>query len=342
MSIDAGNSLVELIKPSCKATHRPGCDAELGGFGGLFDLAAAGYNSEDTIIIGATDGVGTKLRVAHLTKKHESVGIDLVAMCVNDLIVAGGEPLFFLDYFATGKLDVEEAASVVLGIAEGCRQAGCGLIGGETAEMPSMYAPGDYDLAGFSVGAVHRDRVLPKNVGVGDVLLGLPSSGIHSNGFSLVRKLVEKANLGYDSSCPWDENAGTVGDSLLTPTKIYVKCCLPLLSGQLLTGLSHITGGGLLENLPRSLPSNVKAEITGHPPLPSVFSWMKQISGLDDREMLRTFNCGIGMVLIVKKDCVDEVKALLREAGEVVTYDLGVLIERQGSEEQVEMKSNLA
>ncbi len=342
VSIDAGNSLVELIKPSCKATRRPGCDAELGGFGGLFDLAAAGYKSEDTIIIGATDGVGTKLRVAHLTKKHESVGIDLVAMCVNDLIVAGGEPLFFLDYFATGKLDVEEAAAVVLGIAEGCKQAGCGLIGGETAEMPSMYAPGDYDLAGFSVGAVHRDRVLPQNVCVGDILLGLPSSGIHSNGFSLVRKLVEKANLDYDSACPWDMSTGTVGDSLLTPTKIYVQCCLPLLQKQLLTGLAHITGGGLLENLPRSLPPNVKAEITGHPPLPNVFSWMKQISGLDDHEMLRTFNCGIGMVLIVKKDCVGEVKTLLNEAGEVVIYDLGVLTDRQGTEEQVEMKHNLA
>ena len=208
--------------------------------------------------------------------------------------------------------------------------------------MPSMYAPGDYDLAGFSVGAVHRDRVLPQNVCVGDILLGLPSSGIHSNGFSLVRKLVEKANLDYDSACPWDKSAGTVGDSLLTPTKIYVKCCLPLLQKQLLNGLAHITGGGLLENLPRSLPSNVKAEITGHPPLPYVFSWMKQVSGLDDHEMLRTFNCGIGMVLIVKKDCVGEVKTLLNEAGEVVIYDLGVLTDRRGTEEQVEMKHTLA
>jgi phosphoribosylamine--glycine ligase/phosphoribosylglycinamide formyltransferase/phosphoribosylformylglycinamidine cyclo-ligase/phosphoribosylamine--glycine ligase/phosphoribosylformylglycinamidine cyclo-ligase len=343
VSIDAGNTLVELIKPACKATRRAGCDADLGGFGGLFDLAAAGYNTEDTVIIGATDGVGTKLRVAHVTKKHESVGIDLVAMCVNDLIVAGGEPLFFLDYFATGKLDVEEAAAVVRGIAEGCRQAGCGLIGGETAEMPSMYAPGDYDLAGFSVGAVHRNKVLPQNVAAGDVLLGLPSSGIHSNGFSLVRKLVvEKANLDYASDCPWDKNAGTIGDSLLTPTKIYVKACLPLLQKEMLTGLAHITGGGLLENLPRSLPSNVKASITGHPALPAVFAWMKQTSGLDDREMLRTFNCGIGMVLIVKKDDVDGAKALLREAGESIIYDLGVLVAREGDEEQVEMKSNLA
>lgn len=342
MSIDAGNSLVELIKPACKATRRPGCDADLGGFGGLFDMAAAGYKSEDTIIIGATDGVGTKLRIAHITKKHESVGIDLVAMCVNDLIVAGGEPLFFLDYFATGKLDVQEAAAVVRGIAAGCKQAGCGLIGGETAEMPSMYAPGDYDLAGFSVGAVHKNRVLPKNVAAGDVLLGLPSSGIHSNGFSLVRKLIDKANLEYDSACPWDRHIATVGDSLLTPTKIYVKSCLPLLQKEMLTGLAHITGGGLLENLPRSLPSNVKAQITSHPPLPSVFSWMKQTSGLDDHELLRTFNCGIGMVLIVKKEHVNEAKKLLREADEGVIYDLGTLLTRQGNEEQVEMKCNLA
>ncbi len=342
VSIDAGNNLVEMIKPACKATRRAGCDADLGGFGGLFDLAAAGYKSEDTIIIGATDGVGTKLRIAHMTKKHETVGIDLVAMCVNDLIVAGGEPLFFLDYFATGKLDVNEAAAVVKGIAEGCSQAGCGLIGGETAEMPSMYAPGDYDLAGFSVGAVHKDKVLPKDVAAGDVLLGLPSSGVHSNGFSLVRKLIEKANLDYESACPWDKSAGTVGDSLLTPTKIYVKCCLPLLKKEMLTGLSHITGGGLLENLPRSLPSNVKAEITGHPPLPNVFSWMKQTSGLDDYEMLRTFNNGVGMVLIVKSDAVEEAKTLLRGAGEDVIYDLGILTERQGDEEQVEMKCSLA
>ena len=208
--------------------------------------------------------------------------------------------------------------------------------------MPSMYAPGDYDLAGFSVGAVHRDKVLPKNVSAGDVLLGLPSSGVHSNGFSLVRKLIEKANLDYESACPWDKNAGTVGDSLLTPTKIYVKCCLPLLKRDMLTGLSHITGGGLLENLPRSLPSNVKAEITGHPPLPNVFSWMKQTSGLDDYEMLRTFNNGVGMVLIVKSDVVNEAKALLREAGEDVVYDLGVLTERHEDEEQVEMKCSLA
>jgi len=340
VSIDAGNNLVEIIKPACKSTRRPGCDADLGGFGGLFDLSAAGYDSKNTMIIGATDGVGTKLCVAQSTKNHGGVGIDLVAMCVNDLIVAGGEPLFFLDYYATGKLEIEEAAAVVRGIAEGCRQANCGLIGGETAEMPSMYAAGDYDLAGFSVGAVEKGRVLPSGVGEGDVLLGLESSGIHSNGFSLVRKLIEKANLTYDSACPWDTKSDTttIGESLLTPTKIYVKCCMPLLKNSLLNGMSHITGGGLLENLPRSLPKGVVAEITGHPPLPSIFKWMQQTSALDDREMLRTFNCGIGMVLIVKADKVDEAKSLLSQAGEVV-YDLGKLVSGDG--EQVLMKAPL-
>lgn len=337
VDIDAGDQLVEMIKPACKSTRRPGCDADLGGFGGLFDLAAAGFDSADTILIGATDGVGTKLRIAQETKKHDYVGIDLVAMCVNDLIVAGGEPLFFLDYYATGSLSVEEAAAVVLGIAEGCKQAGCGLIGGETAEMPSMYAPGDYDLAGFAVGAVHRDRVLPSGVAAGDVLLGLASSGIHSNGFSLVRKLIAKENLTYESPCPWDD-APTIGDSLLIPTKIYVKACLPLLQKGLLNGMAHITGGGLLENLPRSLPQGVVAEITGHPPLPSVFKWMQNASGLDDHEMLRTLNCGIGMVLILKKENVAEAKELLAQAGEDVC-ELGILVNGEG--EQVVMKNAL-
>jgi len=329
VSIDAGNQLIDLIKPACKATRRAGCDADLGGFGGLFDLAAAGYDSASTVLIGATDGVGTKLRIAQSMKKHESVGIDLVAMCVNDLIVAGGEPLFFLDYYATGQLHVEEAAAVVRGIAEGCVQAGCGLIGGETAEMPSMYAPGDYDLAGFSVGAVHRDRILPQGVCAGDTLLGLPSSGIHSNGFSLVRKLIAKEGLEFESPCPWDD-APTIGDSLLTPTKIYVKSCLPLIKGGLLKGLAHITGGGLVENLPRSLPSGVGAEISGHPSLPSVFKWMQNASGLDDNEMLRTLNCGIGMVLILDISNVAAAKQLLNEAGEVIVYDLGALVEGEG------------
>ena len=326
---------MDLIKPACKATRRLGCDADLGGFGGLFDLAAAGYDSKDTVLIGATDGVGTKLRIAQSTKKHQSVGIDLVAMCVNDLIVAGGEPLFFLDYFATGHLEIEEAAEVVKGIAEGCRQAECGLIGGETAEMPSMYAPGDYDLAGFSVGAVLKNRILPLNVADGDVLLGLASSGIHSNGFSLVRKLIEKEGLTYDSPCPWDSTVATVGDSLLTPTKIYVKSCLPLIKKGLLKAMAHITGGGLLENLPRSLPAGVGAKVDGHPKLPSVFKWMKEASGLDDTELLRTFNCGIGMVLILDKKDVQSAKDMLAASGESEVYDLGVLVAGNGEVEVV-------
>ena len=331
VNIDEGNRLVELIKPYCKATRRPGCDADLGGFGGLFDLAAAGFDTKDTVIIGATDGVGTKLRIAHSVGKHDTVGIDLVAMCVNDLIVAGGEPLFFLDYFATGRLEVEAAAAVVKGIAEGCKQAECGLIGGETAEMPSMYSDGEYDLAGFSVGAVHKDRILPQNVKAGDVLLGLSSSGIHSNGFSLVRKLIEKEKLDYSSPCPWDSTASSIGESLLTPTKIYVKACLPLIKKGLIKGMAHITGGGLLENLPRSLPDGVGAEISGHPPLPAVFSWMKQASGLDDTEMLRTFNCGIGMVLIVEPTSAAAATELLKSCGEKEVFNLGVLTAGSGT-----------
>lgn len=330
VSIEAGNQLVELIKPYCKATRRPGCDADLGGFGGLFDLAAAGYPSEDTVLIGATDGVGTKLRIAQATRDHETIGIDLVAMCVNDLIVAGGEPLFFLDYFATGHLDVEDAAQVVRGIAEGCKLAGCGLIGGETAEMPSMYRPGEYDLAGFSVGAVHRDKVLPKGVAAGDVLLGLASSGIHSNGFSLVRKLVEKEGLTYDSPCPWDSNSKTIGGALLTPTKIYVKACLPLIKRGLVKGMAHITGGGLIENLPRSLPNGLGAKITNHPNLPQVFKWIQEKSGLGDEELLRTFNCGVGMVLIVKSGDVQEAKDLLLSSGEGEVFELGQVVPSSG------------
>lgn len=348
VDINAGNDLVEIIKPLCKSTRRPGCDADLGGFGGLFDLKAAGYNNSsdnDTILIGATDGVGTKLRIAQATGRHDTVGVDLVAMCVNDLIVAGGEPLFFLDYYATGRLEVHEAAAVVSGIAEGCRQAGCGLIGGETAEMPSMYKEGDYDLAGFSVGAVDRNGVLPQGVGAGDVLLGLASSGIHSNGFSLVRKLIEREGLTYESECPWITAAEgattiTIGESLLTPTKIYVKSCLPLLKAKALHGMAHITGGGLLENVPRTLPKGIVADITGHPPLPAVFRWMKNVSGLDDTEMLKTFNCGIGMVLIVPSDRLAEAKSLLSLEADVVVYDLGVL--REGSGDQVQMHCKLA
>ncbi|GKY94594.1 hypothetical protein MPSEU_000424900 [Mayamaea pseudoterrestris] len=338
VSIVAGNELVDLIKPFCKATRRNGCDADLGGFGGLFDLAAAGYDASNTVLIGATDGVGTKLRIAQTTQKHETIGVDLVAMCVNDLIVAGGEPLFFLDYFATGHLQIEQAASVIRGIARGCKEANCGLIGGETAEMPSMYSPGDYDLAGFSVGAVARDRILPQGVCAGDALLGLPSSGIHSNGYSLVRKLIEKEGLSYASPCPWDASYPTVGDALLVPTEIYVKSCLPLLKKGLLKGLAHITGGGLLENLPRSLPEGVGAEITMHPSLPPVFKWLKDASGLDDTELLRTFNCGIGMVLIVASANVSSIKAELAMSDILNVYELGMLV---SGEKVVNMKTTL-
>jgi phosphoribosylaminoimidazole synthetase len=280
-------------------------------------------------LIGATDGVGTKLKIAQAVGNHKFVGIDLVAMCVNDLIVAGGEPLFFLDYFASGKLDVNQAAQVVIGIAEGCKQAGCGLIGGETAEMPSMYAPGEYDLAGFAVGAVHRHRILPQSVEVGDILLGLQSSGVHSNGFSLVRKLLEKEGLSYNHACPWQSSSVSIGDSLLTPTKIYVKSCLPLLKKSLVKGMAHITGGGLLENLPRSLPDGIGAKIHSHPQLEGIFQWLKLSSGLNDSEMLRTFNCGIGMVLIVGPENVVEVKMILESLGEN-SLDLGVLVPGSG------------
>ena len=322
VDIDAGNQLVERIKSVTKKTHRPEVRGGLGGFGAL---CAIPQKYRQPLLVSGTDGVGTKLRLAMDLKRHFGVGIDLVAMCVNDLIVAGGEPLFFLDYFATGKLEVEEAAAVVKGIAKGCELAQCGLIGGETAEMPSMYAPGDYDLAGFSVGAVHRDKILPSGVAVGDVLLGLSSSGIHSNGFSLVRKLLEKEGLTYDSPCPWDTSSPSVGDSLLTPTKIYVKSCLPLIKEGIVKGMAHITGGGLLENLPRSLPDGVAAHVTYHPPLPAVFQWMKTASSLDDNEMLRTFNCGIGMVLIVAPKDVERAKALAEAAGEEVV-EMGTLI----------------
>jgi phosphoribosylamine--glycine ligase/phosphoribosylglycinamide formyltransferase/phosphoribosylformylglycinamidine cyclo-ligase/phosphoribosylamine--glycine ligase/phosphoribosylformylglycinamidine cyclo-ligase len=329
VDIDAGNALVDLIKPACKSTRRLGCDADLGGFGGLFDLAAAGYRGPDTVLIGATDGVGTKLKIAQQVNKHDWVGIDLVAMCVNDLIVAGGEPLFFLDYFATGKLNVEQAARVVQGIAEGCRQAGCGLIGGETAEMPSMYSPGEYDLAGFAVGAVRRDAILPRDVVVGDVLIGLASTGIHSNGFSLVRRLIDKEGMSFMDPCPWDDSETSIGDALLKPTKIYVESCLPLIRRGLVKGMAHITGGGILENLPRSLPKGLGARIN-HPPLPNVFDWLQMVSGLDDSEMLRTFNCGIGMVLIVAPSSAEEVMSTLATTNAAVALDLGVVSHGEG------------
>ncbi len=322
VDIDAGNALVRAIKPLAKATSRPGADVDLGGFGGLFDLKRTGY--KDPILVAANDGVGTKLKIAIDTGRHATIGIDLVAMCVNDLVVQGAEPLFFLDYFAVGKLDVATARDVIAGIAEGCKQAGCALIGGETAEMPGMYKDGDYDLAGFSVGAVERDEILPrKDIVVGDVLIGLPSSGVHSNGYSLVRKLVAHAKTSWDAPAPFAASK-TMADVLIEPTRIYVK---PLLAAIRATGgagptgtikaLSHITGGGLLENLPRVMPEDAAARIDlSSWTAPAVFGWLQKTGGLDDAEMLRTFNCGIGMVVIAGARRANDVLTALRASGE--------------------------
>jgi phosphoribosylformylglycinamidine cyclo-ligase len=322
VDIDAGNALVAAIKPLAKATSRPGADVDLGGFGGLFDLKRAGFR--DPILVAANDGVGTKLKIAIDSGQHATIGIDLVAMCVNDLIVQGAEPLFFLDYFAVGKLDTTVAREVIAGIAEGCRQAGCALIGGETAEMPGMYQAGDYDLAGFSVGAVERGEILPRNdISVGDVLIGLRSSGVHSNGYSLVRKLVERAKLNWRDAAPFAPGS-TLGEALLMPTRIYVK---PLLAAIRATGgsgpagaikaLSHITGGGLSENLPRVMTKDVAARVDLSAfTAPPVFEWMAGAGALNDAELLRTFNCGIGMVVIASKARAEDVISALRSAGE--------------------------
>ena len=300
---------------------RPGADAALGGFGGFFDPAAAGYR--DPLLVAATDGVGTKLKVALSAGLHGTVGIDLVAMCVNDLVVQGAEPLVFLDYFATGKLDVANARDIVAGIAEGCRQAGCALIGGETAEMPGMYAAGDYDLAGFSVGAVERDAVLTgSDVAEGDVVLGLASSGLHSNGFSLVRKVVELQGLDYDAPAPFDP-ARPLGAALLEPTRIYVKSCLAAIRAGGVHALAHITGGGLLENIPRILPDGLAARLDASRwQEPAVFGWLAEAGGIARHEMYRTFNCGIGMAAIVAPDSAAELTAVLRDAGETV-FEIG-------------------
>ena len=301
VSIDAGNALVRAIGPFARSTARPGADAELGGFGGMFDLKAAGYR--DPLLVAANDGVGTKLKLAIESGNHEGVGIDLVAMCANDLIVQGAEPLFFLDYYATGKLDNSVAAAVVASIAEGCRQAGCALIGGETAEMPGMYATGDYDLAGFCVGAVERSRVLTgAGIEPGDVILGLPSSGVHSNGFSLVRKIIEHNGWDLAEPLPWAAGR-TLADVLLEPTRIYVRALLPLIQEGRIKGLAHITGGGLLENIPRVIPDNCQATISGDRwPLPAIFAMLQDGGKIAPEEMVRTFNCGIGIALIVDPD----------------------------------------
>lgn len=318
VDIDAGNALVEAIKGIARSTSRPGADADLGGFGGLFDLKRAGFR--DPVLVAANDGVGTKLRIAIDTGRHATIGIDLVAMCVNDLVVQGAEPLFFLDYFAVGKLDVETARAVVSGIGAGCKQAGCALIGGETAEMPGHYKGNDYDLAGFAVGAVERGEILPRpDITVGDVIIGLPSSGVHSNGYSLVRRLAAEAKLGWDDPAPFAPRT-KLADALLTPTRIYVK---PILAALEATGgatdgpikaLAHITGGGLSENLPRVLPPTVAAaiDLTSWQ-APAVFGWLAEVGHLDDAEMLRTFNCGIGMIAVVDKEGADGLVRLLQE-----------------------------
>ncbi|MBT6524760.1 MAG: phosphoribosylformylglycinamidine cyclo-ligase [Marinovum sp.] len=315
VDIDAGNALVEQIKPHAKRTNRSGVMAGLGGFGGLFDLKAAGFN--DPILVSATDGVGTKLRIAIDTGHYDTIGIDLVAMCVNDLVCQGAEPLFFLDYFATGHLDVGIASRIIAGIAEGCVQSGCALIGGETAEMPGMYAGDDFDLAGFAVGAMERGTALPSDVRSGDVLLGLPSSGVHSNGYSLVRKLVELSGLGWDAPSPF--GGETLGAELLAPTRLYVKSCLAAIAAGGVRGFAHITGGGLTENIPRVLGEGQGVHIDLDSwTLPPVFKWLAAQGGISNDEMLKTFNCGIGMVIVADAQSADAVAEALAALGETV------------------------
>jgi phosphoribosylformylglycinamidine cyclo-ligase len=326
VDIDAGNALVERIKPAAAATKRAGVMDGLGGFGAMFDLKAAGY--DDPILVAATDGVGTKLRIAIETGVMQTVGIDLVAMCVNDLVCQGAEPLFFLDYFATGKLEIEAAAQVIAGIATGCKQAGCALVGGETAEMPGMYHGGDFDLAGFSVGAMERGTRLPDGVAAGDVLLGLASTGVHSNGYSLVRKIVEQSGLAWDADCPFSD--GTLGQALLAPTKIYVQSTLAAFRAGGLHALAHITGGGLSENLPRALPDGLGVTIDLDAwSLPPVFTWLAQQGDIDQAEMLKTFNCGLGMIAIVAADRAEALTTILQQAGEVV-YPIGTVTHGAG------------
>ena len=317
VSIAAGNALVKAIGPLAKATRRPGADADLGGFGGFFDLKAAGFT--DPLLVAANDGVGTKLKLAIEHDRHDGVGIDLVAMCANDLIVQGAEPLFFLDYYATGKLDNAVATSVVAGIAEGCRQAGCALIGGETAEMPGMYAAGDYDLAGFCVGAVERDQVLTgKDIAAGDVILGLASSGVHSNGFSLVRRLAADKGWKLDRPALFDHELLLI-DALMAPTRIYVKSLLPLIRERRIKGLAHVTGGGLLENIPRVLPDGAHARIDADGwPQSRLMAFLQAQGAIEPEEMARTFNCGIGMAVIVAADQAEAVANALRAANERV------------------------
>jgi len=316
VDIDAGDALVDRIKPLAAATRRAGAAADLGGFGGAFDLKAAGYH--DPILISGTDGVGTKLKLAIATGILDTVGIDLVAMCVNDVLAQGAEPLFFLDYLATSKLDPARGEAIVRGISEGCKQSGCALIGGETAEMPGMYAEDDFDLAGFVVGAAERGRLLPDHgaMKAGDVLIGLASSGVHSNGFSLVRKVMEVAGLDWSDPAPF-EPGKTLGEAFLTPTRLYVKSCLPLIKSGLVKGLAHITGGGLVENPPRMMPDGLEARIDYSAwTLPPMFQWLAETGGIEVREMHRTFNCGVGMLLCVAPETADAALEALALTGE--------------------------
>ncbi|OXE37236.1 MAG: phosphoribosylformylglycinamidine cyclo-ligase [Phenylobacterium zucineum] len=316
VDIDAGNALIEKIKPLAKATRRPGAEAALGGFGALFDLKAAGYI--DPLLVSTTDGVGTKLKIAIETGQHDTVGIDLVAMCVNDLLAQGAEPLIFLDYFATGKLNLDDATRVVAGIAEGCKRAGCALVGGETAEMPGMYRDGDYDLAGFSVGAVERGAVLPRldDQAIGDVIIGLSASGPHSNGYSLVRRVVERSGLAWATPAPFAPDM-SLAEALMAPTRIYIKSVLPQIRAGRIKGCAHITGGGLIENPPRAVAEGLVAEFDWSAwPLPPVFAWLQAEGGISDHELRRTFNCGIGLILILAPEEAPAVLTELLAAGE--------------------------
>lgn len=330
VSIDAGNALVERIKSVVKSTKRPGANAEVGGFGGTFELAAAGYHPESPILIGTIDGVGTKLKIAHAMNKHDTIGIDLVAMSVNDLVVQGAEALFFLDCYSTSHLDVETAALFVGGVAKGCTEAGCVLLGGETAEMPGMYQDGEYDAVGTATGAIHHSScLLPKTADMvaGDVLLGLKSNGFHSNGFSLIRNIVEKAGLEYTSPAPW-EPTKSIGESLLTPTRIYVKSCYAAAQQGLVKGMAHITGGGLTENIPRMLPIGLAAQVDVSAwPLSEAFSWFKRSGAISTEEFVRVWNVGIGMVLVVSRDKAAQATKVLEGNGETV-YQIGGLVPR--------------
>ena len=329
VDIDAGNRMVELIKPLVRATARPGADAEIGGFGGIFDLKRVGYR--DPVLVAATDGVGTKLKVAVETGRHDTIGIDLVAMSVNDLVVQGAEPLFFLDYYACGRLEPEIGAAVVAGISVGCRESGCALIGGETAEMPGVYQGNDYDLAGFAVGAVERDALLPRaDIVEGDVILGLSSSGVHSNGYSLVRKVIEKSGLPWTAPAPFMPKQ-SLGEAILTPTRIYVKACLAAIrETNAVKGLAHITGGGFPDNIPRILPRGLGARIDlARVAVPAVFQWLASEGGIAESEMLRTFNCGIGMIVVASPEKTDAVVKAFTRAGETVVM-LGNIISASG------------